>query len=73
MERKNQDIQEMARAMVHNKDVAKNLWGEAVNTACNTVNKVYFRPRTEKTPYELWKGKSQMSNISKFLVTVALS
>ena len=57
VERKNRVIQEMARAMLHNKDVARNLWGEAVNTACHTVNRVYFRPGTKKTPYELWKGK----------------
>ena len=47
----------MARAMLHNKDVARNLWGEAVNTACHTVNRVYFRPGTKRTPYELWKGR----------------
>ena len=47
----------MARTMLHNKDVARNLWGEAVNTTCHTVNKVYFRPGTKKTPYELWKGR----------------
>ena len=47
----------MANAMLHNKDVARNLWGEAVNTACHTVNRVYFRPGTKKTPYELWKGR----------------
>ena len=32
VERKNRVIQEMVRAMLHNKDVARNLWGEAVNT-----------------------------------------
>ena len=31
--------------------------GEAVNTACHTVNRVYFSPGTNKTPYELWKGR----------------
>ena len=50
-------IQEMVRAMLHNKDMARNLWGEVVNTACHTVNRVYFRPNTKKTPYELWKGR----------------
>ena len=34
--------------MVHNEDIAKNLWGEAANTACHIVNIVYFRPRTKK-------------------------
>ena len=43
--------------MLHNEDVARNLWGEAVNIACHTVNRVYFRPDTKKTPYELWKGR----------------
>ena len=56
-ERKNKVIQEMAKAMLHNKDVARNLWGEAVNTVCHTVNRVYFRLGTKKTPYELWKGR----------------
>ena len=32
VERKNRVIQEMVRAMLHNKDMARNLWGEAVNT-----------------------------------------
>ena len=54
---KNRVIQEMARAMLHNKDVARNFWGEATNTACHTVNRVYFRLGNKKTPYELWKGR----------------
>ena len=56
VEIKNRVIQEMAKAMLYNKDLARNLWGEAINTACHTVNRVYFRPSTKKTPYELWKG-----------------
>ena len=47
----------MARVMLQNQDVARNLWGEAINSACHTVNRVYFRPGTKKTPYELWKGR----------------
>ena len=57
VERNNKVIQEMAKAMLHNKDVARNLWGKAVNTACHTINRVHFRPSTKKTPYELWKGR----------------
>ena len=57
VERKNRVIQEMARAMLHNKDVVRNLWGEAVNPTCHMVNMVYFRPGTKKTPYKLWKGR----------------
>ena len=37
----------MARAMLYNKNVARNLWREAVNTACRTINRVYFRPGTK--------------------------
>ena len=47
----------MTRAMLHNKDMAKDLWGEVVNTAFHIVNRVHFKPSTKKTPYELWKGR----------------
>ena len=57
VERKNRGIHEMARVMLHNKDVVRNLWEEAVNPTCHMVNRVYFRPGTKKTPYELWKGR----------------
>ena len=50
----------MTRSMLHNKDVARNLWGEVVNTVCYTVNRVYFKPSTKKTPYELWKGRKSL-------------
>ena len=53
VERKNRVIQEMVRAMLHNKDVARNLWGKAVNTTCHMVNKMYFRSGTKKTSYKL--------------------
>jgi hypothetical protein len=28
-----------------------------VNTACHIINRVYLRPKTSKTPYEIWRGK----------------
>ena len=56
----------MARAMLHNKDVARNLWGEAVNTAYHTVNREYLRLGTKKTPYELWKGRK--TNVKYFRI-----
>ncbi|XP_022876710.1 uncharacterized protein LOC111394893 [Olea europaea var. sylvestris] len=57
VERKNRVLQEMARAMLHGKDLAMHFWGEAINTACHIVNRVYLRPNIDKTPYEIWKGK----------------
>ena len=47
----------MACVMLNNKKIPKSFWGEAVNTACHTLNRVYFRPDSKKTPYELWRGK----------------
>ena len=58
VERKNRVIQEMARVMLNNKSTAKSYWGEAANTVCHTLNRVYFRLDTKKTPYELWRGKN---------------
>jgi hypothetical protein len=57
VERKNMVIQEMARVMIHSKNLAQHFWGEAVNTACHIINRVYLRPETNKTPYEIWQGK----------------
>ena len=66
VKRKNRVIQEMARAMLHNKDVARNLWGEAINIACHMINRVYFRPSTKNTPYDLWKGRKP--NVKYFII-----
>ena len=65
VERKNKVIQEMVKAMLHNKNVARNLQGEAVNTACHIINRVYFKPGTKKTPYESWKGRKPNVNYFK--------
>ena len=48
VERKNRVIQEMAHVMLNNKKMPKSFWGEAVNTACHTLNQVYFRPESKK-------------------------
>ena len=53
MERKNRVIQEVARVMLNDKSMPKSFWGEAVNTVCHTLNRVYFCPNTKNTPYEL--------------------
>jgi len=58
VERKNRTLQEMARAMIHGNNVSPRFWAEVVNTACYIVNRVYVRPWTSTTPYEIWKGRS---------------
>ena len=57
VERKNRTLQKMARSMLHGRNVPKKFWAEAVATACYIVNRVYLRPKTEATPYQLWKGR----------------
>ena len=54
----------MARVMLISNNVPRNLWAEAVNTACYIGNRVFLRPRTRNTSYELWKGKKP--NVSYF-------
>ena len=55
----------MVRAMLHNKDVARNLWGEAVNTACHTVNRVYFKPGTKKITYVFQESLEVLVSFSR--------
>jgi transposase InsO family protein len=57
VERKNRVIQEMACVMIHLRNLAQHFRGEAINTACHIINRVYLRPETNKTPYEIWRGK----------------
>jgi len=47
----------MALVMIHSKNLPKHFWGEAINTAWNIMTRVYLRPETNKTPYEIWQGK----------------
>jgi hypothetical protein len=47
----------MAHVMIHSNNLAQHFWGKAVNTACHIINRVYLRPETNKTPYEIWWEK----------------
>jgi len=47
----------MARVMIHSSNLNQHFWGEAVNNACHIINRVYLRSETNKTPYEIWRGK----------------
>ena len=50
--------------MLNSKKLSTRLWAKVVNTTRYTINRVYLRPGTTKTPYEIWKGKK--SNLSYF-------
>jgi transposase InsO family protein len=49
VERKNRSLQEMARTMIHENNLAKHFWAEAVNTTCYVQNRIYIRPILDKT------------------------
>jgi len=57
IERKNISLQKMARTMIHENNLAKHLWAEAVNTSCYVQNRIYIRPILNKTTYGLFKGR----------------
>lgn len=55
-ERENRSLIEMARTMLHSKQLPKSLWAEAMNTASYVMNRIFNRNKSP-TPYELWCGK----------------
>jgi len=44
VERKNRTLQEMARTMIHENNLAKHFWAKAMNTTCYVQNRIYIRP-----------------------------
>jgi len=52
----------MARTMLIGSGLSQQFWAEAVNAACYIINRAMLRPITEKTPYELLRGR--VPNIS---------
>ena len=57
VERKNQVIQEMVRVMLLNQNIPQKFWAKAVNTSCHIRNRIFFRARSKKTSYKIWKEK----------------
>ena len=54
-ERKNRTLKEMMNAMLVSSAAPNNLWGEALLSACFVQNRIPHK-KTQKTPYDLWKG-----------------
>ena len=54
----------MARTILLESGLSKGFWAEAINSVYYIQNRVFLRPITKNTPYDLWKGKK--SNISYF-------
>ena len=62
----------MARAMLYNKDVARNLWGEFVNIACHIVNILDPVPRRLHMSYGR-DGSQMLSILESLEVLVSFS
>ena len=55
--RKNMSIQQIATAMMQERNIPQTYWAEAVHTIVHILNKAHLIPNFDKTPYELWHGK----------------
>jgi hypothetical protein len=66
VERKNRIVQEMSRTLLNDSKLSDILWGQAVHTVVHILNRGFIRSNSEKTPYELWKGR--LDNFRHFRV-----
>lgn len=44
--------------MLCGNSVPSGFWAEAISAACYVIDRVYMRPKTNTTPYEIFKGKT---------------
>lgn len=66
-ERKNRTLMEMARCMIHEKNMPKKFWAEAIYTSSYIQNRCFTKSIEDKTPYELWFGeKPSLENFKVF-------
>ncbi|GJR02099.1 putative ribonuclease H-like domain-containing protein [Tanacetum coccineum] len=64
-ERKNKTLIEAARTMLVDSKLPTTFWAEAVNTACNVLNRVLVIKPHNKTPYELIHGRPLLIDLMK--------
>nr|GFB01991.1 hypothetical protein [Tanacetum cinerariifolium] len=57
-ERRNRTLIEAARTMLADAKLSVTFWAEAVNTACYVQNRVLVNKSQNKTPYELFNGRT---------------
>jgi hypothetical protein len=48
----------MARSMMNEKNIGQTYWVEAIHTTVHILNKSHLRPHSDKTPYEVWYGRT---------------
>ena len=69
-ERENRTLQEHARCLLHQRNVDKRYWPDAVRTAAISFNMIPNRDQKDVTPFELWHGaKPDVSLLRTFGVT----
>jgi hypothetical protein len=56
-EHRNRTLLDMVRSMMSKSDLPLSFWGYALETAAFTLNRVPSKS-VEKTPHEMWTGKS---------------
>ncbi|GKC07994.1 retrovirus-related pol polyprotein from transposon TNT 1-94, partial [Tanacetum coccineum] len=56
--RRNRTLIEAAKTMLANSKLPTTFWAEAVNTACYVHNRVLVVKPHNKTPYELFRGRT---------------
>ena len=57
VKRRNKTLVEIARTMLIESNLLRKFWAEAVNTSCYIVNRAMVRFSSNKTSYEMFKGK----------------
>nr|GEW64296.1 retrovirus-related Pol polyprotein from transposon TNT 1-94 [Tanacetum cinerariifolium] len=57
-ERRNKTLIDAARTMLADAKLSVTFWAEAVNTACYVQNRVLVNKSQNKTPYELFNGRT---------------
>jgi hypothetical protein len=55
--RQNRSVQQMARLMMNERNIAQTYWVEEIHKVVHILNKAHFRPHNDKSLYELWFGR----------------
>jgi transposase InsO family protein len=66
VERKNTTVQEMDITMLMDSKLLNVFWEQEVYTTVHIQNKLMLKNNSDKTPYELWKGRQ--ANLKHFIV-----
>ena len=56
----------MARTMLNDSQLNDKFWGQAVHTSVHIMNRGLLTNDSDKTPYELWMGRS--TNVKQFRI-----